>query len=98
MGGGRRLGCRGSAELRGARPARLLVHGGLSLAGLSELVSGRVGRALDPSEWLFGQPGCPLAQAGPLGWAGSGGCVSVSWDSASLSWGQIGNLCWEKQK
>lgn len=80
------------------RVARLLVREGLSLAGLSELVSGQVGRALDPSEWLFGQVGCPLVRAGLQGWAGSGGCVSVSWGSASLSWGQIGNLCWGKQK
>lgn len=74
--------------------ARLLVHEGLSLAGRSELVSGQVGPASDPSEWLFGQAGCPLVRAGLQGWAGSGGCVSVSWGSASLSWGQTGNLCW----
>lgn len=74
------------------------MHEDLSLAGLSELVSGQVGRALDPSGWLFGQAGCPLVQAELQGWPGSGGCVSVSWGSASLSWGQIGNLCWGKQK
>lgn len=78
--------------------ARLLVHEGLSLVGLAELVSGQAGRALDPSEWLFGQVGCPLVRAELQGWVGSGGCVSVSWGSASLSWGQIGNLCWLKQK
>lgn len=71
---------------------RLLVHEGLSLADLPELVSGQVGRALDPSERLFGQVGCPLVRAELQGWAGSGGCVSVSWGSASLSQGQIGNL------
>lgn len=71
---------------------RLLVREGLSLPDLSELVSGQVGCALDPSEWLFGQAGCPLVRAELQGWAGSGGCVSVSWGSASLSQGQIGNL------
>lgn len=80
------------------RVARLLVREGLSLAGPSELVSGQVGRALDPSEWLFGQAGRPLARAGQQGWAGSGGCVFVSWGSASLSWGRTGNLRWGKQK
>lgn len=68
------------------------MHEGLSLADLSELVSGQVGRALDPSEWLLGQVGSPLVRAEPQGWVGSGGCVSVSWGSASLSWDQIGNL------
>lgn len=80
------------------RAARLLGREGLSLAGLSELVSGQVGRALDPSGRLFGPVGSPLVRAELQGWPGSGGCVSVSGGSASLSRGQTGNLCWGKQK
>lgn len=90
--GGRRAGWRGSAELQVVPLVRLLVREGLSPAGWSEPVSGQVGCALDPSEWLLGQVGCPLVRAELQGWPGSGGCVSVSWGSASLSWGQTGNL------
>lgn len=67
---------------------------GQSLFGMSELVSGWAGQALDLSEWPIGWAGCLLGLAGLQGWAGSGGCVSGSWGSASLSWGQNGNLCW----
>lgn len=69
----------------------LLVQEGKSLFGLSELVSGWAGQALDLSEWLVGRAGCHLGLAGLQGWAGSGGCVSGSWGSASLSWGPNGN-------
>lgn len=72
----------------------VLVQEGQSLFGMSELVSGGAGQVLDLSEWLFGQAGYLLGLAGLQGWAGSGGCVSGSWGSASLSWGQNGNLCW----
>ena len=65
-----------------------------SLFGLSELVSGQAGPVFGLSERLFGQAGCLLGLAGLQGWAGSGGCVSGSWGSASLSWGQNGNLRW----
>lgn len=65
---------------------------GQSLFGLSELVWGQAGQVFDLSEWLFGQAGYLLGLAGLQGWAGSGGCVSGSWGSASLSLGQNGNL------
>lgn len=66
---------------------------GQSQFGLSELVSGQAEQVLDLSEWPFGWAGCLHVRAGLQGWAGSGGCVSGSWGSASLSWGQNGNLC-----
>lgn len=64
--------------------------------GLSELVSGRVGlvsgRVLDLAEWPlglaerpFGQTACLLGLSGLQDWAGSAGCVSGSWGSASLN-------------
>ena len=63
-------------------------------------MSGRAGPALDLAEQPFGlaeEPSgraeCLLGLAGLQGWAGSVGCVSGSWDSASLSWAQNGNLC-----
>lgn len=76
----------------------LLVQEGQSLFGLSELVPGQAEQALDLSEWSFGRDGCPLVRAGLQGWAGSGGCVSGSWGSASLSWGQNGNLRWTERE
>lgn len=66
---------------------------GQSLFGSSEVVSGRAEQVLDLAEWPFGRAGCLLGLAGLRGWAGSGGCVSGSWGSASLSWGRTGNLC-----
>lgn len=63
-----------------------------SLFGLSELVSGQAEQVLDLPEWPFGRADCLLGLTGLQGWAGSGGCVSGSWDSASLSWDQNGNL------
>lgn len=65
---------------------------GQSLFGLSELVSGQAGQVVDLSESPFGRAGCLLGLAGLQDWAGSEGCVSGSWGSASLSWGQNGNL------
>lgn len=57
--------------------------------GLSELVSGRVGlvsvRVLDLAERPFGQTACLLGLSGLQDWAGSAGCVSGSWGSASLN-------------
>lgn len=66
---------------------------GQSRFGLSELVPAQSEQVLDPSEWPFGWAGCLLVQTGLQGWAGSEGCVSGSWGSASLSWGQNENLC-----
>lgn len=71
---------------------RLLVQEDQSLFGLSELVSGQAGPVFGLSEWPFGRAVCLLGLAGLQGWAGSGGCVSGSWGSASLSWAQNGNL------
>lgn len=71
--------------------------------GLSELVSGQVGQVLDLAGWPsglaeepFGQTGCHLGLAGLQGWAGSAGCVSGSWGSASLSWALNGSLWWTR--
>ncbi len=91
MEGRQRAGRPGSAGFQLVQAGRLLVQEGLS--GLSELVSGQAGQTLDLSEWLFGRAGCLLGQAGLQGWAGFEGCVCGSWGSASLSWGQNGNLC-----
>lgn len=60
--------------------------------GLSELVSGQAGPALAPAEWTFGPTGRLLGLAGLRGWAGSGGRVSGSWGSVSLSLVQTGSL------
>lgn len=67
--------------------------------GLSELVSGQAGPALALAEWTFGpieEPfgltGRLLGLAGLQGWSGSGGCVSGSWGSVSLSSVQTGSL------
>lgn len=60
--------------------------------GPSELLSGQAERVFDPSECRSGQGGCLLVLAGLQGWAESEGSVSGSWGSASLSWGQTGNL------
>lgn len=74
-----------------------------SLFGCFELVSDQAGQGLDLAEWPFGlaeglsgRAGCLLGWAGLQGWAGSGGCVSGSWGSASLSWAQNGNLWGQK--
>lgn len=70
---------------------RLLLYEDQPLFDLSEQVSGQAEQAPDLSAWPFGRVGCPLELQG---WAGSGGYVFGSWDSASQSWGQTGSLHW----
>lgn len=107
--GGQRAAWRGSAGFRLVQAGRLLVQEGRLPFGLSELVSGRVGlvsaRVLDLAEWPFGLAEEPFGQTARLlglsglqDWAGSVGCVSGSWDSASLSLDQNGSLRWTESQ
>lgn len=99
MEGDQRAGLPGSAGFQQVQAERQLIQDGLSLFGLSALVSGLVGQVADLAVWLcglaelpFGQTGCLLGLAGLQDWAGSVGCVSESWGSAFLNWAQNENL------